>query len=101
MSKVKVRPLFDRLLIQRDEAEKQTKGGIILPDSAKDKPQRGRVIAVGDGQWTRDGKERVPMDVKVGDVVLFGPYAGSEADVGGGEKVLVLNQIDVLAILEV
>jgi chaperonin GroES len=95
---MKVRPLHDRLLIQRIEEEVTTKGGIIIPDTAKEKPQEGRVIAAGAGRVSDDGVVR-PLDVKKGDRVLFSKYAGTEITLAGEEH-LIVREDDVLAVLE-
>lgn len=95
---MKVRPLHDRILIQRLEEEKKTKGRIVIPDTAKEKPQEGRVIAVGSGKVHEDGKV-TPLDVKKGDRVLFSKYAGTEISLEG-EDHLILREDNVLAILE-
>ena len=94
----KVRPLHDRLLVRRVEPEEMAKGGIIIPDTAKEKPQEGKVIAVGSGKVTEDGK-RLGLDVKAGDKILFGKYSGSEVKVDDKEY-LIMREEDVLAILE-
>lgn len=94
---MKIRPLGDRLVIKRLEAEQTTKSGIILPDSAKEKPQEARVVAVGPGGMV-DGKE-VKMEVKVGDTVLFSKYSGNEIKLEG-EEFTILKQDDVLAVVE-
>ncbi|MDI1450327.1 co-chaperone GroES [Polyangium sp. 6x1] len=93
---MKIRPLHDRIVVKRLASETQTKGGIIIPDSAKEKPIEGRVVAVGNGKLLRDGKLR-PLDIKVGDVVLFGKYAGNEVKIDGEDFVL-LREDDLLAI---
>ena len=93
-----IRPLHDRVLIKRVEEEQKTKGGIIIPDSAKEKPAEGKVIAVGNGRVLEDGKVR-PLDVKAGDRVLFGKYSGSEIKVDGEEH-LILREDDILVVLE-
>ena len=93
---MKIRPLHDRIVVKRLESESQTKGGIIIPDTAKEKPIEGRVVAVGNGKVLRDGKVR-PLDIKVGDVVLFGKYSGNEVKYDGEEHVL-LREDDVLAV---
>ena len=93
-----VRPLQDRLLVRRVEEQEKTKGGIIIPDSAKERPLEGQVIAVGAGQVLKSGTT-APIDVKEGDKVLFGKYSGTEVKVDGEELVL-LNQDDVLAVFE-
>ncbi len=95
---VKVRPLGDRILVTRLEEEEVIKGGIIIPDTAKEKPQRGQVVAVGLGRLDDDGK-RIPLDVKAGDSILFGKYAGNEVTVGD-EEYLIMREDDVLAIVE-
>ena len=93
---MKIRPLHDHIVVKRLASETQTKGGIIIPDSAKEKPIEGRVVAVGNGKLLRDGKLR-PLDVKVGDTVLFGKYAGNEVKIDGEDFVL-LREDDLLAI---
>ena len=95
---MKVRPIHDRLLVKRIEEEKKTKGGLIIPDTAKEKPMEGNVIAVGRGKVGEDGKLR-PLDVHKGDRVLFTKYAGSEIQLGGDEH-LIIREEDVLAVLE-
>jgi chaperonin GroES len=90
-----ITPLGDRVVLQRDAAEETTAGGIVLPDSAKNKPQRGKVVAVGEGHVRRDGK-KVPLTVKAGDAVLFSSYAGDEIKVGDDEY-LLLRESDILA----
>lgn len=93
----KIRPLHDRVIVKRLEEEDKSKGGIIIPDTAKEKPQEGRVIAVGSGKH-EDGKV-IPLDVKVGDKILFGKYAGTEIKIGGEEH-LILREDDVLGVIE-
>lgn len=93
-----LKPLGDRVVVEREEAQQKTAGGIVLPDTAKDKPQRGKVVAVGDGRITKDGKRR-ELQVKVGDSVLFTSYAGDEFKVGG-QKVLLMREDDILAVVE-
>jgi chaperonin GroES len=93
-----VRPLHDRLIVQRLEEGEQKIGGIIIPDSAKEKPQQGKVIAAGNGKSKDDGK-RVPLDVKVGDTILFGKYAGQEIKLDG-EDYLIMREDEVLAVIE-
>jgi chaperonin GroES len=95
---MKIRPLHDRLLVERLEEREVKKGGIIIPDTAKEKPQEGRVIAVGNGKVTDDGK-RLSLDVKTGDKILFGKYSGSEVKLDDKEY-LIMREDDVLAILE-
>ncbi len=93
-----IRPLQDRLVVKRLAEEEKTKGGIIIPDSAKEKPVEGEVIAVGNGKFNDDGKLR-PLDVKKGDRVLFGKYSGTEISVDGVEH-LILREDEILAIVE-
>jgi chaperonin GroES len=95
---MKIRPLHDRIIVQRIEEAEQRVGGIIIPDTAKEKPQEGRVIAVGGGKKKDDGKV-VPMDVKEGDVILFGKYSGQEIKIEG-EEFLIMREEEVLAVLE-
>jgi chaperonin GroES len=94
---MKIRPLADRIVVKRLEQETKTKGGIIIPDSAKEKPIEGMVVATGSGKVLKNGKVR-PLDVKEGDKVLFGKYSGTEVKLDGVEHVL-LNEDDILAIL--
>ncbi len=91
------RPLHDRVLVRRVEAEEKTAGGIIIPDSAKEKPAEGEVVAVGDGARDDDG-DRIALDVKVGDRVLFGKWSGTEVSVGG-EDLLIMKESDILGII--
>jgi len=95
---MKFRPLYDRILVERVESEEKTKGGIIVPDSAKEKPQQGKVIAVGHGKRLDDGK-LIPLEVKAGDTILFGKYSGSEIKVEGNEY-LIMKEDDVLGLVE-
>jgi chaperonin GroES len=95
---VKVRPLHDRILVTRIDAEAKTPGGLIIPDTAKEKPQEARVVAVGPGKTGDDGK-RAPLDVKPGDRILFGKYTGNDVVIDG-EDHLIMREEDVLAILE-
>jgi chaperonin GroES len=95
---MKIRPLQDRVIVKRLEEEEKTKGGIIIPDTAKEKPQEGKVIAVGKGKVTEDGK-LLPLDVKVGDKILFGKYAGTEIKIGGEEH-LIMREEDILGVIE-
>jgi len=94
-----LRPLGDRVIVEPVEKEEMTAGGIILPETAKEKPQQGKILAVGPGRRDEEGK-RIPMDVKVGDRVLFAKYAGTEVKLEEDEKVLVLKESDILAIVE-
>ena len=95
---MKIRPLHDRIVVKREEEKEVKKGGIIIPDSAKEKPQEGKVIAVGSGRVTEDGK-KVPLDVKARDRILFGKYSGSEVKIDD-EEYLIMKEEDVLAIIE-
>jgi len=95
---MKIRPLQDRILVKRLEEEEKTKGGIIIPDTAKEKPQEGRVVAVGKGKVAEDGTV-TPLDVKKGDKVLFSKYAGTEVNLDGEEH-LIIREDDVLGVLE-
>jgi chaperonin GroES len=92
----KLRPLGDKILVKRLEAESKTKSGIVLPDTAKEKQSRGTVVAVGEGSWDEDGEKRIPLDVAEGDEVLYSKYGGTEVTVEG-EELLVLREADVLA----
>ena len=93
-----IRPLHDRLIVKRFEEEERTKGGIIIPDNAKEKPQEGEVIAVGSGKVLEDGKKS-PLEVKKGDRVLFGKYSGTEIKIDGNEY-LMMREEDILGIVE-
>jgi len=95
---MKIRPLHDRILVERLEEQEVKRGGIIIPDTAKEKPQEAKVIAVGNGKVTDEGK-KIPLDVKAGDKILFGKYSGSEVKIEDKEY-LILREEDVLAILE-
>jgi len=95
---MKIRPLHDRVLIKRLEEEEKNKGGIIIPDTAKEKPQQGKVIAVGKGKTLKNGNI-IPPDVKEGDKVLFGKYSGTEVKIDGGEH-LLMRENDILAVVQ-
>ena len=95
---MKLKPLQDRILVQRVEEKTTTKGGIIIPDTAKEKPAEGKVIAVGEGKAADDGK-KIPLEVKKGDRVLFGKYAGTEVQIDG-EEYLIMREDDILGIIE-
>jgi chaperonin GroES len=95
---VKIRPLQDRIIVKRIEEEEKSKGGIIIPDTAKEKPQEGKVVAVGKGKANDDGKI-TPLDVKVNDRILFGKYSGSEINIDGDEH-LIMREDDVLGVIE-
>jgi chaperonin GroES len=94
---VKIKPLYDRVVVRRIDQKEQVKGGIIIPDSAKEKPQQGEVLAAGGGKILEDGKI-APLDVKAGDKVLFGKYSGSEITVDG-EELLILREDEILGVL--
>ena len=98
MAKVSIRPLGDKVLVKRLEAEETTAGGIVLPDSAKEKPKRGTILSVGDGKLLESG-ERKALQVKAGDQVLFTSYAGTEVKVDGDEM-LIMDESDILAVLD-
>ena len=95
---MKIRPLQDRVIVKRLEEEEKTKGGIIIPDTAKEKPQEARVVAVGKGKVDEDGKI-IPLDVKVNDRVLFGKYSGTEINIDGDDH-LIMREEDILGIIE-
>ena len=95
---MKIRPLQDRIIVKRIEEEEKTKGGIIIPDTAKEKPMEGKVVAVGKGKLMEDGKVH-PVDVKVGDRILFGKYAGTEVKIDGEEH-LIMREDDILGVIE-
>jgi chaperonin GroES len=97
-TKTALRPLHDRILVERIDEGEQKIGGIIIPDSAKEKPQQGKVIAVGAGKADKDGK-RIPLDVKAGDTILFGKYSGQEIKVEG-EEYLIMREDEVLGVVE-
>jgi chaperonin GroES len=95
---MKVRPLHDRVIVKRVKEEEKTKGGIIIPDTAKEKPVEGKVIAAGDGKVSDDGK-KISLEVKAGDKILFGKYAGTEIQIDGEEH-LIMREDDIIAIVE-
>lgn len=92
---VKLKPMADRVLVKPIAREEVTKGGIVLPDTAKEKPQEGKVLAVGDGRLSEDGK-RIPLDVKVGDIVIYAKYGGTEIKIED-EELIILRESDILA----
>ena len=96
---IKLKPLGDRVVVEPVEKEEVTASGIVLPETAKEKPQEGMVLAVGPGRWDEDGEKRVALDVKEGDTVLYAKYAGTEVKLPGDRKVLVLRESDLLAIV--
>ena len=95
---MKIRPLQDRVIVQRIEEEEKTKGGLIIPDTAKEKPQEGKIVAVGKGKLNDDGKI-TPLEVKVNDRVLFGKYSGTEINIEGEEH-LIMREEDILGVIE-
>ena len=96
---VNIKPLEDRILVQSLEAEQTTASGLVIPDTAKEKPQEGKVVAVGPGRFDEDGEKRIPLDVQVGDVVIYSKYGGTEVKYNGVEY-LLLGARDILAIVE-
>jgi len=94
---MRIRPLHDRVIVKRTEEEEKTKGGIIIPDTAKEKPAEGKVIAVGEGRIKKDGT-KIPLDIKVGDRILFSKYAGTEVKIDGEEH-LMMREDDILAVV--
>jgi chaperonin GroES len=96
---VNIKPLEDRILVQSLEAEQTTASGLVIPDTAKEKPQEGKVVAVGPGRFDESGEKRIPLDVKVGDVVIYSKYGGTEVKYNGVEY-LLLGARDILAIVE-
>ena len=95
---VKVKPLADRVVVKALEEQEQMRGGLYIPDTAKEKPQQGEVVAVGPGKFDERGGTRIPMDVKVGDKILYGKYSGTEVTVDN-EQLLILRESDVLAVI--
>ena len=95
---VNIKPLEDRIVVKALDAEQTTASGLVIPDTAKEKPQEGEVLAVGPGRWNEDGDERVPLDIQVGDKVIYSKYGGTEVKYGG-EEFLILSARDVLAIV--
>jgi chaperonin GroES len=95
---VSIKPLEDRILVQPLDAEKTTASGLVIPDTAKEKPQEGKVLAVGPGRWDEDGKNRIPLDVAEGDVVVYSKYGGTEVSYNG-QDYLILSSRDVLAVV--
>jgi chaperonin GroES len=96
---MKLKPLGDRLIVKPLDEEETTASGIVLPDTAKEKPQKGEVLAVGDGRWDDDGEKRIPLDVSEGETVLYSKYGGTEVKVEG-DDLLVLRESDVLAVVQ-
>jgi chaperonin GroES len=95
---VNIKPLEDRILVKTLEAEQTTASGLVIPDTAKEKPQEGEVVAVGPGRFNEDGDERIPLDISVGDKVIYSKYGGTEVKYGG-EEFLILSARDVLAVI--
>jgi chaperonin GroES len=95
---VSIKPLEDRVVVKPLDAEQTTASGLVIPDTAKEKPQEGEVLAVGPGRWDEDGEKRIPLDVSVGDKVLYSKYGGTEVKYGGDE-LLILSARDVLAVI--
>jgi chaperonin GroES len=93
-----LKPLEDRIVVQANEGDEMTSSGLVIPDTAKEKPQEGTVVAVGEGRWDEDGEKRIPVDVKVGDTVIYSKYGGTEVKVEG-EEYLILSARDVLAVV--
>lgn len=94
-----LKPLGDRVVVKPAEAEEQTKSGLFIPDTAKEKPQKGTVMAVGEGRFDEDGEKRIPLDVKAGDVVIYRKYGGTEIKIEG-EDYMILEERDILAIVQ-
>ena len=94
---MKLKPLGDRVIVQALEEEETTASGIVLPDTAKEKPQRGKVVAVGEGKWDEDGEKRIPLEVKKGDEVLYSKYGGTEINVDGEDLIVLRESQDILA----
>jgi chaperonin GroES len=97
---MKLKPLEDRVIIKAVQEEEKTASGIVLPDTAKEKPMIGEIVAAGDGKWDEDGKKRVPMDVKKGDRVIYGKYAGTEYKSADGDELLILRASEILAVVQ-
>jgi chaperonin GroES len=97
--KLNLRPLADRVIVEPLEQEEKTASGLLLPETAKEKPQEGLIVAIGPGRWDEDGKKRLEMEVKLGDKVIFAKYSGSEIKLGD-KKYLILGEKDILAVVE-
>ena len=98
-AKVAIKPLEDRIVVKPLEAEQTTASGLVIPDTAKEKPQEGEVLAIGPGRWDDEGEKRIPLDVQVGDVVLYSKYGGTEVKYNN-EEYLILSARDVLAVVQ-
>jgi chaperonin GroES len=96
---MKLKPLEDRVIIKAVAEEEKTASGIVLPDTAKEKPMMAEVVAVGDGKWDEDGKKRIPVDVKKGDKVIYGKYSGTEYKTSDGDELLILRASEILAVV--
>ena len=96
---ISIKPLEDRVVVKTNEAEQKTASGLVIPDTAQEKPQEGTVVAVGPGRWDEDGEKRIPLDVAEGDTVIYSKYGGTEVK-ASGEEYLVLSARDILAIIE-
>ena len=96
---MKLKPLEDRVIIKAVEKEETTASGIVLPDTAKEKPMLGEIVAVGDGKWDEDGEHRIPVDVKKGDKVIYGKYSGTEYKTADGDELLILRASEILAVV--
>ena len=94
-----LKPLFDNVVVKPAKAEEQTKSGIFLPDTAKEKPQKGEIVAVGEGRWEDEGDKRLPMDVKVGDVIIYKEWGKTSIKVDG-EEYFIMSQNDILAVVQ-
>ena len=97
---MKLKPLEDRVIIKAVEKEETTASGIVLPDTAKEKPMLGEIVAVGDGKWDEDGEKRIPVDVKKGDKVIYGKYSGTEYKTADGDELLILRASEILAVVQ-
>jgi chaperonin GroES len=97
---MKLKPLEDRVIIKAVQEEEKTASGIVLPDTAKEKPTLGKVVAVGDGKWDEQGTKRIPVDVKVGDKVVYGKYSGTEYKTKDGDELLILRASEILAVVQ-
>ncbi len=97
---MKLKPLEDRVIIKAVQEEEKTASGIVLPDTAKEKPMMGEVVAVGDGKWDEDGEKRIPVDVKKGDKVIYGKYSGTEYKTKDGDELLILRASEILAVVQ-
>lgn len=99
MTNDNLRPLADRVIVEPSDSDEKTASGLLLPETAKEKPQEGKVLAIGPGRWDEEGKKRLPLEVAVGDLVIFAKYSGTEFKLGD-KKVLILTEKDILAVLE-